>query len=414
MRGSAVRIRLGPQSESFINTCARFQCGAKISLLYLSTMEPGYTIPRDVESLQEQRQSPRKTHWKALVFVLVGLVGVLLLLGFIFAEQFSIGFLQKSRAGSLSVPEGLEGQIFLTLSQKNGDGLAPYVFDFNTNSLELLGDEAMPGKGVVHTLYHSISSDGTWGSFVGVVDEEYEAAGQNMAVAQVYRAELSDAPGTEAAFDQAQAVTYVISAQKRLPSISRTGEVVYVSRGAGVADKNINPLNDAESWVVYYVDNIGVERLVDFGISPKWVDDTHFVFWKNDGMYVHSVIDSSSKKIWGSHGAIFSNMKMDVSDDGRFVAWSAPDNGRVFVLEVLDWSLPSLKLKNILDVHGFWVAFSPDGTSLAVQAVDWESLSTNPRPRLEFYDLESLEKIPFEIDLDAFKQEFMFMTDWAK
>jgi len=377
-------------------------------------METGYVIPPISEAPQEPQPAPKKTHWKALVFALLGLVGVLLLLGFIFAEQFSIGFLQKSRLGDLSVPEGLGGQIFLTLNPKNGDGLAPYVFDIDTNSLKLLGDETVPGKGEVHTLYHSLSSDGAWGSFVGVVDKEYEAAGQNMAVAQVYRTNLNDAQDMEAAFDQGEAVTYVVAAQKRLPSISRQGEIVYVSRGRGVADKNINPLNDAESWVVYYVDNDGVERFVDFGISPKWVDDAHFVFWKNDGMYLYSVTDSTSKKIWGSHGAILSNMKMDVSDDGRVVAWSAPDSGRVFILEALDWSLPSLRLKNIIDTHGFWVAVSPDGTHLAVQEVDWESLSTNPRPRIVFYNLETLEKVPFEVDLDAYWQETMFMTDWVK
>ena len=385
-------------------------------------MEPGYIIPPQgpIASPPQEPAPVRKTHWWQLVTVLLVLLGSLFALGIVFGDKFAFDPFEQIRARFVAPDERLQGQLFFTLTAKSDDGPTPYVFDFSEGRLKLLGDKAMPGKGVVHTLYHSLSADGYWGAFVGVVDAEYEAAGKNFAVAQVYRVDMAKGQNLESAFDQATPATFVISAQKRLPSVSPAGGLVYTSRGKGITDKNLSPLSDAESWVIYHVDITGVERYIDLGVSPKWIDANHFVYWKNDGMYLHTVSSALSEKVWGSHGPIYSNMKMDVSDDGRFITWSAPDSGRVFVLEVLDWgfgsfsSLRSIQLRGIIDVHGFWTAISPDNKYIAVQAVDWENLSTNPRPRIVFYSMENLEKIPFEIDLDAYQQEAMFMTDWVQ
>jgi len=70
-----------------------------------------------------------------------------------------------------------------------------------------------------------------------------------------------------------------------------------------------------------------------------------------------------------------------------------------------------------IETNAFWPVVSPDGNFLAVQAVNWETLSDNPQPRLEFYSLlekNNPKKLELTLDLSAFDQERMFVTDWRK
>jgi hypothetical protein len=104
-------------------------------------------------------------------------------------------------------------------------------------------------------------------------------------------------------------------------------------------------------------------------------------------------------------------MKMSVSKSGRLLAWSKPDDGKLLIYNISDTSAP--ELMRTLDVHGFWSAFSPDDTLVAIQAVDWERIADKPNPRIEIYRIVDGELV-YRVWLPGFIQTAMFLTDWVQ
>jgi len=367
--------------------------------------QPGQQMPQPQES--------DSVNWKQLFFAAGGIVVALIIVGVVVSGVVSLPGSQAS-AISGEVPQDMKGAIFMTLAPKNKiEIIEPYIFSFANNALIRLDSETQSSTWRARAIHHSFSKNGAWGAFIGVDREVLESSGNNFAVAQVYRAQMSSDRNISQSLAAATAATDVISAMKRVPSVSNAGEIVYVSRGAGIADEDLEALTDAESWLIYHVRRDGSEEFIDNGIFPRWVNEDEFIYLKNDGLYVYATDTKTSDKIWGSYGTVYSNMMMDVSSDGRFIAWTAPDSGRVFVLEVKDWVTRDMELKGMVNIHGFWPTLSPDGKYLAIQRVNWEAIQTDPMPRLVFYNLESLERVPFEINLDSYWQNAMFVTDWV-
>jgi len=113
-------------------------------------------------------------------------------------------------------------------------------------------------------------------------------------------------------------------------------------------------------------------------------------------------------------GTTFSNVRIDLSDDNSIIVWNNHQDADVTVIRVNNWGgdVPEIDVIGSIPVAGFWVAISPDSSTVAVQAVDWENLKTDPRPRIEFYSVDTLEKVYDDYPLNEFDQNRMFLNDW--
>lgn len=320
----------------------------------------------------------------------------------------------------------LDGVIYLTLAREATDN--PGAFALQPASGTFLQDLDSWQNGAA-SLFYSFSPNGNHTVFVGASTDEFNDAGGDRSQAfQVRRATVE--PGAESGLfptnsevdadrqlfpdwhDSAR-ITEEAIPLKRLPSINNAKSVLFVGRPD--FDPEIDSaLAPAEAWTIYQVGEEWSTEVVR-GTHPKWVNDSKFIFMKNDGLYLYDTADSSQVRIWETpDGTLLSNMKLDLSNDGSLVAWTAPDAGNVTLLSVDSWEAarPNLELLGQIDVHGFWTVISPDAEFVAVQAVDWESLEDNPKPRIEFYSTETLEKLDYEFPLHEYNQQRMFMSDW--
>ena len=106
-------------------------------------------------------------------------------------------------------------------------------------------------------------------------------------------------------------------------------------------------------------------------------------------------------------------MKFALSRNRNMLVWTNFPN-EVLVFK-LNWNPFNYFLYQKISTGAFWPVFSPDGRYLALQEAKGGEFGTSPTPptngRIVVYDLETLEWEEL-IDLHAYKQTHMWMTDW--
>ena len=197
---------------------------------------------------------------------------------------------------------------------------------------------------------------------------------------------------------------------KLLPEWSPDGNMIAFSVGGTRpgADSSV-----PEDWKVYITDLDGREFFISNGIYPKWSPNGGYVlFMKNDGLYVHDINRrEGGNKVWNTDdGLMYTGMKLDVSPDGKMIALSNVDKGKVVLIEVLSWYPFGLEMKEEISSYSFWPTFSSDSSYLAIQEVDGLNLLN---PRLVVYDLDTLER-EVVLNLRGYIQEAMFISDWQE
>jgi hypothetical protein len=255
-------------------------------------------------------------------------------------------------------------------------------------------------------LYYSFSPNGAYGVLSELPAALRDARGEQAKIRTFAATSLMSAFPAMSATMLADSSTL---ARKQHPSISNTGEVLFVAwDGEGVPT-----VQKAEEWSIYKISG-GKSEFLTKGFMPKWISDDSFVYLKNDGLYLSSIDLSEDTKIASSKGELYSNSRIDVSADGTAIAWMQPDVTQVSVFELQDAGFVE---KAPISLKGYWVAFSPSGNYLALQTINKTANGTeaNPNAKIEFYDLTTMAKVPqLEINLDAFEQQSMFMTEWVK
>lgn len=255
-------------------------------------------------------------------------------------------------------------------------------------------------------LYYSFSANGAYGVFTLLEAEKRNLPNVGAEVRTFDYTSMDNASFpmlTETELADASVITRKIN-----PSVSNTGEVLFV----GWQKERIPLIEPAEDWTIFKVVNKGAQPLFD-GFMPKWVSDTEFVYLANDGMHLGMFDGTSEKLVAPSDGKVFSNNRLDVSSDGTMVAWMQPDSDqiKIYVREG-----DTFVETAILPDKGYWVAFSPSGKYLAIQTIDVAATGeeNNPGAKVEFYDLDTFAKVKeLIVNLDAFDQQSMFMTDWV-
>jgi Tol biopolymer transport system component len=143
------------------------------------------------------------------------------------------------------------------------------------------------------------------------------------------------------------------------------------------------------------------------------VPNGNLLVLKKDGLYVFDVRGESGEgtKIWDVEGDFaYANMKLAVSPNGKFIAWSAPGKKSIYLISVNSWDPFSGSMYKVLPYGAYWPIFSPDGEYLAFEEADLsETEVTNPR--LVIYSLKDNQKETV-LDLNDYYQLSMFITDW--
>lgn len=238
-------------------------------------------------------------------------------------------------------------------------------------------------------------------------------------VSQIFTIPISD---TDSIFPEAAGKPKQITDDeiqfKQMPVLSKDAQKILYMAKSGLGDNVVN----AGEWGIYIVDATSTPKKVTSGTYPRWIDNNKFIYIADEGLFLYDIVSGTKKELWGmNESGALSNMRLDLSADSKYIAWSFPDIGKLWVLDVKEWGnesrLPELSLFDEVDVHGFWPVFSPDSRYIAIQAVDWDTLHTNPNPRLQIYALQKenggvLKKIDWKFNLDAFEQSKMFITDW--
>lgn len=167
---------------------------------------------------------------------------------------------------------------------------------------------------------------------------------------------------------------------------------------------------DPSKWFVYIADVLtGKDRFLTDGVNPLFIPDGRLLVLKNDGLYVIDPSSGVGEKIWKVEGGDASaNMKLDVSRDGKFIAWSVPYEGKLLIIKVSSWKPFQGEVSRELATTGFWPVFSPDAKMIAFEEVDTGSVSN---PRLVLFNVKSGKKTVI-LDLSAYDQESMYVSDW--
>jgi hypothetical protein len=151
------------------------------------------------------------------------------------------------------------------------------------------------------------------------------------------------------------------------------------------------------------------------GVHPQWLPSGDIVFLKNDGLYIRKMQgDTESKINLLSREPARTNMKFDISSDGKKLAWTTPGANELLVMNVASWEPFASETAMFIPAAAFWPVFSPKGDYLSMQVFNWsnetqERVAQNQRLGI-FSFLEN--KWLSSADLTPYQQDMLFITDW--
>jgi len=356
-------------------------------------------------------KSKKENHVARDVWWLVGI----LVLGFVGWQILQIRTVSDTSEPSVVAYEtpgndyvGLpQGRIYMTLFSVGDSDLRPYVFDVARNQFS-----AVPVDDFSVALHQTFSGQHT--AFVGTTRAIYDAVNSDAdAALQVYSSAIGS--GTAIAqVDRSERRTETSVLGKRSISLSEDGTQILF--GAYERGRDTLPTT-ADEWGIYFVDGSNDAQKIADGMYPNWVDANNFIYLKKDGVYMYDMRTDVETVVWNYSGETQTNMMMHLSEDRRTLAWTLPGNGLVLVLRVTSVEEPNLEQIAQISTNAFWPVVSPDGNFVAVQAVNWETLTEDPQPRIELYSVQERgnpQKLRSVLDLGAFDQTRLFVTDWRK
>jgi hypothetical protein len=323
----------------------------------------------------------------------------------------------------------LRGNIFMTLAAKNTTPVSNYPMVYDVSSADGMGytgTNIRKGESSMLVVSQSFSPDYTSAVFLG-------RAGSDVAVnatapLQIYTArdvDITNNEATVAKLQSAKKMTKNAFAEKTAPSINNNAAVLYAAlTKTDTTQSRFYPVDD---YSIYLVDKNGVEKRVTTGSEPKWVTNTQFVFLKNTGVYVYDFLAQKEALLLPDLQAqkdpdyvLKNNAHLAVSRDGSLLAVTSPDTLDINVFTISSWSTLEFKrIGYIENVVSFWPVFSHDNLVLAAQTANAKDIQNNPQPKLEFWVVPhigtaptQMKKMSYSLDLDAYYQDTMFISDW--
>ncbi len=299
-----------------------------------------------------------------------------------------------------------QGDLFLTLTPKGGGSTGGYTYSFDSNEVnEISNDDNLDNY--ISVLY-SFNKDSNTRAYV-------EAQAEDIVNKKVnpYSILLSNRSNKESI----ETVARLNESPRGPVAVSPDGkQVLYVERAP---QKEGGIIADANELTIHYAkreqEGKWQSQKLWSGVSPKWLNDDLFFYLKNDGIYLGILSEGVEDKVWATTDTLGSNSNLAITNDGRYLAWVLPDAGKVYIFEISynnKLSIFELNMVQTLNVHAFWAVFSPSGQHLALQTVDWDNLKLDPKPSIQIYSVDFGDNSIFGVDLNAFVQESMFLTDW--
>ena len=367
------------------------------------------TIPRQPEVGGQSAAKP-----------LVGLIGIIVLIallvgGYLYIPQI----IQIGDTGNEDVIGTPMGLLVMAAAPEESSGLADWIFpttyDFTRGQFAYVPVDklALSPDGINLAYQHVFSHNGDFVTFIGATDIK-SASSLSEIPMQVYLTDVSGAVSYDdfvGDLQQAELITDSTGVVRQFPSVSNVGDVLYMAHSP---TKNNQELlsSEADTWDIYVISRGGEEQMLVKGMHPKWIDDGHFVFLKNDGLYLYDLASGSEKKVWDSRGTATMRMSLDVSDDAQYIAWAAQESGSVFILRALNWDTGTLTLKGIISAPGAYAVFSPDSRYVAVQWSSPNETFDTWAVAIDTFDLKTLAKIPSPISLIGSEPNVTYLTDW--
>ncbi len=305
------------------------------------------------------------------------------------------------------------GELYLTLTPKSGGYTDSYIYDFDNRTIKQINDAPDPVEHI--TMFNSFNADGTKQVF-------FETTAENLKLsASLGKSVMFDLIYSDKVSGHREIIARVAN-PKGSASVNDSYSVLYTSRTIVATDRP----PQANDWTIYLTnrDDSGkwTSRELWVGSSPKWISDNIFYYLKNGGIYIGIVGIEKEERVWSTDGVLGGNSNLAISRDRHKLAWTLPDSGHVYIFSNkydIDKEYFVLTAENVIHVNAFWAAFSPDGNKIALQTANWNTLRTDPRPRIEIYSIREgsnkqlgIDDKILDIDLDNFVQTGMFLTDW--
>lgn len=117
------------------------------------------------------------------------------------------------------------------------------------------------------------------------------------------------------------------SRQPWLPQLSSDGLKVAFAEPPALEEERLA----TSRWSIYIADRGGIPRKVAFGTDPHWAPDGASLLYLGDtGLKLLDLAKGESTDVWSlESGTTTFRMRIDVSDDGKKLAWGNPAKGEI-------------------------------------------------------------------------------------
>lgn len=333
-----------------------------------------------------------------LLYVLLAFIGTfLIVIGYFFYSNSNNGMevvpLPDAPATVMVEPRPFtpEGTILLSLVPKDGKQRGIYAYDVTQKTLApyLVSDTAT-----------NITA-----SFGSTTEDIYVATNSMIATSSRNVSLLQIAKYNKTT-ETLTALTKTSGFYKRHPRYSSALNLTVYS---GKKDQSA-ALGATNDFFIYTRDDKGFEKEVATGSLPVLSPDGRSVVaLQEDGLVLVDLANGGTQLIWPVIGKIWMNAQFTVSPKGKYIAWSNPNEGLIYVMTVESWMPFKGTISQRIDTHAFWPVFSANEEYLAFEEVDWTAEPS--KPRLVIHDLVTPAK-QVVYDLDGFDQMKMFISDW--
>ena len=336
--------------------------------------------------------------------------GVLLLLGGLGYLVFTAQNSEKRTAETIK-GTAMPGLLMLTAtnSSKEQETRSIYAHSFPDKKTSSLGWDLHAYTGAELTRDYSESPNGEWVIFAALRDRiEGEPLSEVESSWQLYRAtyaSLEEDNFTEA-LSNAERVTTATGLLYD-PSISNRGEVLYT---ALPENEDVGAPIAASLGTIHYVDVKGDDQSLGEGISARWVDDYHFVYLKEDGLYIFNLLEEEEKKMLSLLSPVTTATTVGVSDDGTRVAIATVDKASLLLARI-STSMDMAEGVMTIPVAGKSPVFLPNGEMVAIVTLAQEKETKQFTPILMMYNASTLKERAL-VPLSDFEPSSVTITDW--